>query len=485
MALQLFDNVYGETLGFKGRGIADTVEQTFEKVKLEVSIDCEKALCYLNRCIEATGLAFKNLSEDILSEKINLENALKGRVGEIRSLFNKVKNVVSENYSRLTNSTIFRALTPVTKAAKNIQNLVLHVLSKVSEIQPVEIPQSLQTISLVLFLVPLEVATKIKSVISFLNIRKLKPKFIKHFEKLKTAISVGNHEQIVTSALKVGSLCARILDVPEVVNKFLSIFKISLPRIITNNLKFTNLFSFVLAPLAIITKIRDCKFTIKFQRELKREKQIAYMESYLDETENGFQFFREDVSRLSRHKLKKAVCKAEKNLIEWDASQMTLQKVEHAANLRFVKVLNEKIQEKPEIVSKVFKVKFEKKSLSPKLKDERGKVKKAVNENFFEKLSSERMQDRSNYEKLDRAVKVISSRLNHRIGTHCYTIITKSFSWLSSLVGQFETFGIPCNPISPVRIVVDTSISIASLINFFYQVKKQKEFIEDMESLTA
>lgn len=381
---------------------------------------------------------------------------------------------IFEQYEEMTDSLPCCALSPVTKLAKSIQNLASYIIEQISKEKPFAFSLSDTTVSLLCF--PLETAVNIKTIMSFIKLRNLKKKFIKNIGSCTTTFSERNMGAFKNSVLKVINTVSQIFDAPGTVSKFLKIFKISLPKIFEQPILFANIFAFMLQPAKIWIQIKAYRSLCDLQEELNHAKYVGFLEAY--SKTNEIPKLEKNIHLLSIRTLKSTVDLAKSHLKKKNDIR-TLENVKHVANIHFVITLNEKIKAQPEVVKKIFRIRFENKQLlDPTQKAKFG-------ENFFDDLVTERFLKPSNHEKLNRAVKVLNSRLNLRAATYLFTIITKSISWTSSLFGQFETFGISVNPISPIKLVVEASLASASFFNFFYQIKKKEEFVAEMEALTG
>lgn len=431
----------------------------------------------------------------------NFLSSVDSSLGTIQDSIAVSLNDISQKYDQIAETFPCKALGPITKLAKNIQAFATCLFAQLI-LNPGIGSESLIhlcNITETLLSFPLESALKIKTIMSFIKLKNLKVKLLKHIDKCKAAFTEHNEEEFMAAVLKVIYTVSQIFDAPQTISKFLSLFTIKLPLNINKFFLITSTFSVFLQPSKILSKIKEYKYTLRLLTELKRERNLAFLKSYFHETNNVSKTCKR-MQLLSDKKLKKAVRLAKNHLKKANALQ-TLQKIKHVANIHYAKILNEKIKARPDIIGKVFKVKFENKQtpeLTTLAKSEEilfkdgsrdpplcSTQKAECSKNFFEDLVSKRMQKFSNQVKLNQAVKIINARLKFRMATHVFMAVTKSISWMSSLFGQLETFGLPLNPISPIRILVETSLAAVSLVNFFYQNKKKDEFVKDMEALTS
>lgn len=389
-----------------------------------------------------------------------------------------VSKELSRRYDVFTSSVLYKSLSPSIKLALSIQNLapfIFHVKSDSSS-------ETSLLFYVFKYISPLlarslEYAILIKTTFSLINTKNLKFKLTKHLNNYKQALSKENKTGFIASILKVIHSVSRIFDAPKTIAKFLDIFSIPVPTCAESILGFTNSCSFFSQPAKIISKLRECHSMIVLNRDLQKEKYIIFLESYINKINHSTVNSKipEDIANLSIESLREAVSLAKANLKN-DTS--ILLKLKRISNIRFVKFLYTKMENKPDIAWKIFRVKFDTKLESP---DNPPLI--TFGNNFFEDLTAKRMQKRSKVDKLDRAVKEINSYLKFRICTHCFSVTTKSFAWTTNLIEG--PLGIPWNPLSPIRLTIEGILTAVSFFSFIYQVKRKNEFLMKIETLTG
>jgi hypothetical protein len=381
---------------------------------------------------------------------VNALNKIQSRINSVNDFLDQVSKKY-KGYIRTFPATI--------QFATKTEALITHLSSETSlkELSHVAYFKEIKDVSVKVFTGALSVAVKARDVIAFVSIRTLKRKLIKHIENVQLSYFAGNVDFFTTSVIKVLSTVGAIFDAPRVTVNFLKVFDIIVPLKWLDKLLVPNLISLALAPTKIITKIRACMSTKALLNELTQKKYRAFLKAYGKQSK--------DIKGLSVNELRAKVQKRKQKLT---GNQERLKEIQHEANKSFANALNKKIQKNPLILDKIFKIYFE----------------NTDRMNFFEALVTDKMQDISNAENLKSAVKAVKSRLQHRIYTNYFAIFAKTVSFGSGVIGQLETFGIPLNPISPIKNTIEGILAVLSIANFFYQGKKKGEFLSAMENAT-
>lgn len=385
-------------------------------------------------------------------------------------------NASARMYNEITDSHYYEATLPFLKGVQK-----LHYVAKLlfNEFLPETELTGFQKIvidyTLSALLGAAEVASKLKNFTNILKVLELPGVIFKNVEKRREALDSKDPKKIWLANLKMITIAEAVFDTPEKIYKFAGLFFKSMPSILKQFTIPCNVVSLVLSVAGPIICGHQCYTTAQLIEMFEAKRYRAFIKEYSNK--GGLTVPNKPLSQLSTNKLKKYVLQIETELSDPEKAELLLE-IDHKANIAYINKVTKEIGKDAEIIKNQFKV-------SLKRSDVEGKV----NKTFFDKLSSKRIHD--DPERAAAIVKNLDERLRDKVSSDKFSIATKFFNFIPSILNTIVAVGALYAPqiilaatLTPVAAAITGVLAFAAVVDIFYRHYQEQLFIESMEELT-